>query len=373
VTRRLRVLQVVQNLDYGGMERLIVDLVTRLDPARFEPQVLVLGGVGRFAEDLPSHVPLHRAPPLSKFSMLWPAGLISVLRQLRPDILHSHSGVWYKSSLAARRAGIPVVVHTDHGRPTPDPLARRLLERVAARRTDVVVAVSSALEQRLRNTVVGGAAPVELIVNGVDTEAHRPLPDDGRIRRELGLAPDVPILGSIGRLELIKGYDVMLAAYGRLQAEWSGPGPVPALVVGGDGSERERLQALARSQGLQRAFLLGWRDDVEALHASFSLFTMSSRSEGTSVSLLEAMSAGLCPVVTDVGGNRSVLGGELHHRLVPSENHAALAAGWATALDNREGRARDARAARCRVERDFSLDAMVRSYERLYQRLHLAS
>jgi glycosyltransferase involved in cell wall biosynthesis len=369
VTRPLRVLQVVQNLDYGGMERLIVDLVTRLDRKRFESHVLVLGGIGRFAEHLPAHVPLVRTPPLSKLSMLWPAGLISVLRKLGPDILHSHSGVWYKSSLAARRAGVPIVVHTDHGRPTPDPAARRLLERVAAGRTDLVVAVSTALERRLTETVVRGVAPVELIVNGVDTDAHRPMPDNGAVRRELGLSHDVPIVGSIGRLQPIKGYDVMLAAYGELRARWSGPEPAPVLVVGGDGPDSEGLQSRARSQGLEGAFLLGWRDDVEALHASFTLFTMSSRSEGTSVSLLEAMSAGLCPVVTDVGGNRAVLGTDLQHRLVPSEDPAALAAAWQSALTDEQSRRRDAAEARCRIERAFSLDAMVRSYEALYQRL----
>ncbi len=369
MTRPARVLQVVQNLNYGGMERLIVELVGRLDPTRFEPHVLVLGGVGRLGEGLSSRVPLHRLPPLSKLSMLWPAGLIAALKQLRPDIVHSHSGVWYKASLAARRARIPVVIHTDHGRPNPDRLARRLLERTAARRTDVVVAVSAPLEQRLRDTVVCGAAPVELIVNGVDTAHHRPAADDGAARRELGLAPDVPILGSIGRLQPIKGYDVMLAAYARFRADWRGPGRAPVLVVGGDGPDRERLQALAREQGLDGVFLLGWRDDVEAFHASFTLFTMASRSEGTSVSLLEAMSAGLCPVVTDVGGNRDVLGPELRHRLVHSEDPAALAAAWSAALADPEVRNRDALTARRRVEEAFSLDAMVRGYERLYQRL----
>jgi glycosyltransferase involved in cell wall biosynthesis len=369
VSRPARVLQIVQNLNYGGMERLIVELVARLEPTQFESHVLVLGGVGRFGEDLSIRVPLHRLPPLSKFSMLWPSGLIAALRRLRPDIVHSHSGVWYKASLAARRAGIPVVIHTDHGRPDPDPLPRRLLERTAARRTDVVVAVSAPLERRLRDTVVRGAAPVELIVNGVDTAHHRPAADDGAARRELGLAPDVPILGSIGRLQPIKGYDVMLAAYARFRAGWRSPGPTPVLVVGGDGPDRERLQALARAERLDGVFLLGWRDDVEAFHASFTLFTMASRSEGTSVSLLEAMSAGLCPVVTDVGGNRDVLGPELRHRLVRSEDPAALAAAWAGALADSEARNRDARAARRRVEQEFSLDAMVRGYERLYRRL----
>jgi glycosyltransferase involved in cell wall biosynthesis len=112
--------------------------------------------------------------------------------------------------------------------------------------------------------------------------------------------------------------------------------------------------------------LLGWRDDVHSLHTAFTLFTMSSRSEGTSVSLLEAMSAGLCPVVTDVGGNGATLGAELAHRLVPAESPEALASAWRAALLDPSARAADAAMARARVQRDFGLDAMVRAYERLY-------
>jgi glycosyltransferase involved in cell wall biosynthesis len=108
--------------------------------------------------------------------------------------------------------------------------------------------------------------------------------------------------------------------------------------------------------------LLGWRDDIHALHAAFTLFTMSSHSEGTSISLLEAMSAGLCPVVTDVGGNRAVVGDELAHRLVPREDPAALAAAWCDALVDRERRMADSDCARQRVERCFDLQAMVRRY-----------
>lgn len=102
------------------------------------------------------------------------------------------------------------------------------------------------------------------------------------------------------------------------------------------------------------------------LHAAFTIFTQSSRSEGTSISLLEAMSAGLCPVVTDVGGNAYVLGPALRHRLVPSESPKALAAAWNNALREPRRRAEDAAAARRRIESEFALPVMVRAYENLY-------
>jgi glycosyltransferase involved in cell wall biosynthesis len=349
------------------MERLLADIVLRVDPNHFESHVLVLQYLGRFAEGLEGHATLHRADRLPRYSMLWPGPLIRQIRSIAPDVVHTHSGVWYKGSLAARRAGVPRVVHTDHGRRSPDPWQDRLVDRLAARRTDTVVAVSQALADQLARGIVGDSGRIRVVPNGVDTELHRPGGDAKRIRQELGIAAGVPILGSIGRLEPIKGFDVMVRALAVLGA-MAGGGPAPMLVVAGDGSERLRLEQLAREHGVKdRLHLLGWRDDVQALHAAFAVFTMSSRSEGTSVSLLEAMGAGICPVVTDVGGNAAVLGPSLRHRLVAPEDPAALAAAWRDALDDRTRREADAAAARSRVRAEFALDAMVRRYEAVYE------
>lgn len=359
MTRRLRVVQLVQNLNYGGMERVLADLVRGLDPGHFENHVAVLQYLGRFAEGLQEVASLHQVPPLGRVSMVRPSVLADFLRVLAPDVVHSHSGVWYKAAVAARMAGVPTVIHTEHGRKRPDPWTDRVVDRAASGRNNGVVAVSAPLAHQLA-AAVKVRCPIYLIPNGIDTDHYHPAPDDGELRRELGLTADVPVLGSIGRLEPIKGYDVMLHALAALP-----PGPV--LVIGGDGSERERLGALAQQLGVsQRVHLLGWRDDTLGLLRAFSLFTMSSRSEGTSVSLLEAMSVGRCPVVTNVGGNAAVLGDDLRHRLVPPEAPAPLAAAWMAALANPAALARDGLAARQRVTNDFGARMMVARYARLY-------
>lgn len=139
------------------------------------------------------------------------------------------------------------------------------------------------------------------------------------------------------------------------------------MILCGEGSERRALEEQAAALGLAgRIHFLGWREDLQDMHATFALFTMSSRSEGTSVSLLEAMSAGLCPVVTDVGGNAAVLGPDLRHRLVPSENPDALARAWHDALTDPARRSSEGQYARARVQQAFNLDAMVNAYEDLY-------
>jgi glycosyltransferase involved in cell wall biosynthesis len=365
----MRVLHMVQNLNYGGMERVIADLLRRLDPGQFEPHLMVLQYLGRFAEGLGEFAALHEGPRLSRWSMVFPGRLAERIRAIAPDVVHTHSGVWYKGALAGRAAGVRRVVHTEHGRKSPDPWSDRWIDRRASRRTDAVVAVSPALGGHLTTRVVVPSCRVVVIPNGIDVERFCVRPRDGAVRAELGLDPETPVIGSIGRLEPIKGYDVMVRALARVRSHWRGPRP-PVLVVAGDGSERRALDALVRELGLQgAAFLLGWRDDPTALLASFTLFTMSSHSEGTSVSLLEAMSSGLCPVVTDVGGNRAVLGEALAHRLVPPRDPAALAEAWLDTLRDDGRRRVDGAGARERVVGHYGVETMVAAYQRLYEEL----
>jgi glycosyltransferase involved in cell wall biosynthesis len=246
----------------------------------------------------------------------------------------------------------------------PDPFSARLVDGLASRWTDVVVAVSAPLADRLRQHVVARPDRVRVVYNGVDTDALRP---GGRrsLRAEWGIGPDTRVIGSVGRLEPIKGYDVMIDAFARYRALPGAPSAV--LAIAGDGQERARLEERARTEGIEAEIrFLGWRDDLSHLLAGFDIFALTSRSEGTSVSLLEAMSAGLCPVVTDVGGNADVLGPELAHRLVPSESPDRIAEGWADALRSDPARSRDAASARRRVEERFSLQAMVAAYESIY-------
>ena len=365
--RPLRVLHVIQNLNYGGMERVLADIVLRADPARFESHVLCLQYAGRFAQGLERASTLHLGPRMSPMSMLRPTALASQIRAIAPDVVHTHSGVWHKASLAARMAGVPWVVHTEHGRQKPDPWQSRLVDGIAARRTDRVVAVSDLLAAELPRALWITPEKIARISNGVDTDAYHPRVDDGKLRRELALAPDTPIIGSIGRLEPIKGYDIMIEAMAILRREPAHREAV--LVIGGAGSQREALDARISELGIAcHVQMLGWRDDVHDMHAAFDIFTMSSRSEGTSISLLEAMSAGLPPVVTDVGGNAAVLGeGLAVQSLVPTEDPTALAARWGSFLEARERRERVAEQARARVVAAFGLDAMVCAYERLYE------
>lgn len=363
--RRIRILHVIQNLNYGGMERVLSDIVLRCDRGRFESHVLCLQYLGRFAAGLDSAASLHVAKRMRHASMLWPAALAEQIKAIAPDVVHSHSGVWYKVAYAARLAGVKRLVHTEHGRARPDPLVNRVVDHIGARLTNVVVTVSESLATQLERSLAIPRNKLVFIPNGVDTDAFVPRPDTGRIRRELGIASHTPIIGSIGRLEPIKGYDVMIDAFTTLRKNGQDRGAV--LVIAGEGRHRAALEQRVKEYGLDAAvFMPGWRDDVIDMHSAFALFTMSSHSEGTSISLLEAMSAGLPPVVTNVGGNAKVLGDGLRAWVIPPAKPDALAAAWAQLLADPATREGQGAQARQRVIDAFGLEPMVRAYERVY-------
>jgi glycosyltransferase involved in cell wall biosynthesis len=302
---------------------------------------------------------------MTRVSMLHPIGLAATIRRIAPDVVHSHSGVWYKVSLAARRAGVKTLVHTEHGRRSPDRWSDRILDGVAARRTDIVVAVSERLARELPRALRIPATKVVCIPNGIDTELYQPLADTGALRRELGLSASTCIIGSIGRLETIKAYDQMVEAFANFADRPSGRDAV--LVVAGEGATRGALtQQIRRLELSDRVHLLGWRSDTRDLLSAFSLFSMSSRSEGTSISLLEAMSMGIPPVVTDVGGNAAVLGPSLAGNLVPFGEPKAMADAWERVLASRAAGDDDLPAVRTRVTSAFGLEAVASAYEDVY-------
>jgi glycosyltransferase involved in cell wall biosynthesis len=365
----IRVAHIIQNLNYGGMEQVLHNLAQRLSKEGFDVHVVVIEYLGHFAQGLEEHVTLHQVPPMPRWSLLHPGALIAAIRAIAPDVVHSHGGVWLKAARAARSARVGTVVHTDHGRSDPIPLVDRLVDNAASRVTDRIIAVSDSLARTLQSQVVHDPTIVQVITNGVDLDRLRPPSDRAQLRHSLGLPVDAPIIGSIGRLEPVKNYQLALRAFARLGNGVSN-GASPRLVLAGDGSDRSQLEILAEELGISdRVIFLGWRDDPGRLFGCFDLFTLSSLSEGTSISLLESMGSAVCPAVTDVGGNSAVMGPELSSLLVPSNDAESLAELWKRLLASPLERSRLAQLARARVQEQFSLEAMVARHADLYREL----
>jgi glycosyltransferase involved in cell wall biosynthesis len=363
----VRVTHVVFDLDGGGLETLVGEMARRWADSRVVMSIITLSGrVGRVGAAVRDRVEQFRVlRPLPLLSLAFPLGLARALRATRPDVVHGHSGAWFKTALAARLAGVPRVVYTEHGREHYDPPLLRALDRRAAQWTDVVVPVSQRLASYLGTTLAIPPQRLQHIANGVDTERYHPGPRDAAALDRLRLPPEALIVGSLGRLERVKRFDRLVETLARLPSELDGR-PV-CLVIFGEGGEREGLEALAgRLNVADRVRFPGWTADPPAAHRLVDVFALASESEGMSVSLLEAMASGTAPVAMDVGTNAELLGPTLAEQVVGAGDLNGFAAAVARALSDPGWRARLGEAARARVVERYSLAGMLASYEAVY-------
>lgn len=361
-----RVTHVVFDFHGGGLETVVSSMIEHMTQHHPDVAVSVIslsGRVGRVGERIrPRLDQLHALSPLPGVSMFAPIGIARAIRATRPDVVHLHSGAWLKPAYAARLARVPRVVYTEHGREHDDPALARILDRRAASLTDAVVAVSGRLGRYMSETVGLPASQVAVVPNGVDVDAFAPGASDFALRTNLGIPAQAPVVGSVGRFEAVKGYDVLLAAFARVSIA----GAAPHLVLCGEGSEGDRLRRLAGQLGLAgRVHFPGWISNVREHYSLFDVFTLSSHSEGASISLLEAMASGAVPVVTDVGANAEMLGRSLSHLVVPPGDPERLAGALAAGLAAARGDGAGVEARR-RVVEYYSLGSMVDGYLGVY-------
>jgi sugar transferase (PEP-CTERM/EpsH1 system associated) len=371
-----RIVHVVLGLSVGGLERIVLALLGRLDRGRFAPAVVALDEPGALAPELGRMgVPLRvmgRAPGLD-LDLAW--RLAGVLRGEGARLVHTHNPAAHLyGALAARLAGLgggarPRVVHTKHGRneieraPASGTERRRvLLNRVAAALSDRVVAVGDDTASVALEIERVPAGKVITIGNGVDTAVFRPRAGSAAARAHLGLPVEGFHVGCVARLAPVKDHGTLIEAFARLRTIR----PEAHLTLVGDGPERGAIVEHAARLDLSRAVTFaGERADVAPLLAAFDVFALASRSEGVSLTLLEAAAAGLPVVATRVGGNEEVVVDGKTGFLVPAGDPAAFADALARVAE-RPDRATLGAAGRARVERRFSVERMARAYGDLY-------
>ena len=380
--RRLRVTYILEATE-GGKRRHLLDLLRHIDRSRFEPSLLFSARRDpAFRDDVQDlqqaavrciDVPMVRAVRPWADLRAW-RGLVRHLRKLQPDLVHTHSSkAGMIGRAAARRGGVAAVVHTPHGFPfTMDvsPARRalyRVLERRAAGWSNAIVCVSREEARLARTCGIAAGDALRLIPNGVDPAG--PGIDPARrdtLRRELGAGPRCCLVGAVGRLSRQKGFDVLLRAVHRLQADRADL----RCVVIGDGEDRPALEALQRELGLRRHVqFLGQRSDAQALTAACDILAAPSRWEGLPYAVLDAMACGVPVAAGRVGGIVDAVADGETGLLVARDDPSGLADALARLAGDRELRKRLGQAAARRIRDAFPLERMVQQIEALYEEL----
>jgi glycosyltransferase involved in cell wall biosynthesis len=375
--RKIRVLQVVTRLVRRGVPRHVLDMATHLNPARFE--VEILAGTGEpwegslWEEAREKGLLTHRVPSLQRainpFRDAVAFGAIyRKIRSGRYDVVHTHiSKAGFLGRLAARRARVPAVVHTYHGRIeelNPESLKGRVLaacERRAARASDALVGVSEEEVRQKRAARLGREEQFHVIHGGIDLDRFTQTRKWERPAEMTG----GPVIGTIGTLTREKGLDLLIEVLPSTVQRH----PELQLCIVGAGPMEAGLRAQAEHLGVAKSVhFSGCVEDVRPWLAAFDLLAQPSRSEALSLAVLEAMAMGVPVVATDVGGMAEAVEDGVTGKLVPAGDSAALAAALNELLSDRSGLEELGLAGRARA-RKFSVSRSAELLGELYERL----
>jgi glycosyltransferase involved in cell wall biosynthesis len=368
----IHVLHLIDGLTFGGAETLLRDVAAGLEKRGYRITV-GYSTPGPFVQELANKgLTLKHIPRMGLIDPIFMLRMARLMRSDPPQIVHTHL---FKSDfhgrLAARLAGVPVVVSTLHNN---DSWANNwLLGHIygaTARWADRLIAVSSEVKAfHLKKTGVP-SEKVQVIENGVDVAAfagHEA--EAGKIRQEFGITPDAPVMGIIGRLKPQKDLPTFLLAATEILREQ----PDARFLVVGDGPLRAELEELAKQLGLLPSLIFtGMRKDIPAILASSNILVLSSLWEGLPVILLEGMAAARPVVSTAVDGITGVAIPDKTALLTPPSAPAELAQACLKLIRNPQLAESMGNAGRERVLEYYSLDVMIDHISALYVDLLLS-
>lgn len=383
-TRRIRLLRLFSRLNIGGPAIHVILVTAGLDPQRYDSR-LIVGREGQREGNffdlahskgvsfrvIPSFV--RRIQPF--LDLVTFVRLYRLMRRQRPDIVHTHTAkAGALGRVAARLAGVPIVVHTFHGSVFQGYFGGlscrvfQFIEKVLVRWTDKVVAVSPRVAEELVRRRIAPHEKVEVIYLGLELERFRNIDKyRGELRHELRISRSAPLVGVVGRLVSIKEIPTLLRAMKELIVSK----PNAVLLVAGDGPERDNLELEAACRlGIGGSVrFLGFRHDLHRIYADLDLAVNCSVNEGTPVALIEAMAAGVPVVATEVGGTPDLLRNGLLGALVPSRDARALSRAMIDVLDHRERVLELAAKAQTDVIERFRSERLVADLDHLYTQL----
>ena len=364
---KIHVLHITYDMRIGGTEMVIKNIIDGRDKTKYKMSVLCLESpLGPFAEEL-------QKDGISFFELTRQPGFdINLIRNIRQtiktnqvDLIHCHQYTPWVYGVMAAALTKTKVIFTEHGRFHPDSSSwkRKFINPVLNFFTDQVTAISKAtkhalvefehLPEKSINVIYNGIAPLKVAPYAVK-----------QLRAELKIPDNHTILGTVARFDPIKNHIMMLKAFAQVLKKY----PQTTLIMVGDGEERVKIESCINALSLQENVILtGYKPKPENYLALMDIYLLSSLSEGTSMTLLEAMSLGKPCVVTDAGGNPEIVQNNENGIVTPNDNREMFAQGIVRVIA--ENRNNLGKASKARFEQRFSESKMNRQYQDLYQRL----
>lgn len=367
------VLHVVLSLDCGGLEHVVLMLCRRSLASGGRVGVVCLETKGDLAPQLETMgVALFCLNKQPGIELSLRRRLAALFDEWRPDIIHTHQigALFYAGPAACKVRKIggerPRVVHSEHGKHYEAGPKLRLLARYATWHCDRYVGVAEDVRRHAIAHRIVSRQKTEVVPNGVDVDRFCEATGGPQVRQSLGIGPDCPVIGSVGRLAAVKNYALLLQAFAAVRRAL----PNSHLLLVGDGPERVRLAELADKLDVSSAVhLVGFQDKRENYLQAMDVFCLTSDSEGLPLSLLEAMAANVPVVGSQVGGIPGVIESMRNGLLFEPGDSAAAAEAIEMLITNTDLAKQCATNAHRDLVDHFSSDAMADAYTTHYQKV----
>jgi len=361
---RKKILHLTYHMGIGGTEQVIYQLVNHADESLFENSIVCLEGeIGPIGQQLQEtgtrfHI-LNREPG---FDINLIKSVRKIISSENIDVVHCHQYTPYVYGVLASLLTKSKIVFTEHGRFHPDRYSwkRRMINPVLGLATSSITAISEATKEALANFEWFNRSSITVIYNGI--KATEP-PTKYRNQNELGLTTQNIVFGTITRFDTIKNLPMMINAFAQVYKYNSSA----RLLLVGDGDERPAMENLVSELSLDDAVIFtGFQTDTKKYMSLIDVYVLSSFSEGTSMTLLEAMSFSTCCIVTAVGGNVEIIKDRQNGYVVESDNTQQLADAMQSLTFDEAARHRLGAEAKKTFDQQFDLEQMVQKYKELY-------
>lgn len=362
--QNLHVAHVVLSLDLGGLERNVINQIREGQKLGQTVSVVCVerpGILAPKAQTLGATVLCLDKQPGLRLGTI--GRMRRALGDLRPDVVHTHQiGPLFYTGPAALSLGVPLVVHTEHGRVNYGGSFRtRWLGRLASCFVQKFYCLTKDMAEAVAAQHIMPRRKLCVIENGIAVDDYTQPQDTSSVRRSLGIPANARVIGTVGRLAEVKRQDVLLRAFAKVKSRAS---DVHLLLVG-DGPLRSKLSELAEELGIsQSTHFAGYQEWSAPFLQTMTVFALTSRSEGMPQAVLEASVAGLPVVASRVGGLPELIEHERTGLLVEAGNVDAVADGLLSLLSSPARAQELGRAAHDKVVARFHICRMAAEYHR---------
>ena len=365
--KKIKILHLTFNMSFGGTEQVIRHLVKYTDNKVYDVSIICLDNyIGELGKELLKNntkiTAFDRNTKGFDFRLVGKLHKYLIINKI--DIIHCHQYTPYTYGLFASLWTDTAVIFTEHGRFYPDRFKwkRIILNRLLCVKTNAITAISKSTANALNKYENIPLSKIQIIYNGIAVPINNNQ-SALEIRNQLNIKQDSLILGTVSRLDPIKNQKLIIESFKNILIEY----PQAILVIVGDGPLMSELVTYVENLNITtKVIFTGFKVNPYKYINIFDVFLLSSFSEGTSMTLLEAMAHSKPCVVTDVGGNSEIVINDITGYITPSNDLLKFTQSIHKLLCNTHLRKTMGESGRKRFETHFTVNQMIDSYQKLY-------